>query len=120
MTTTKEQPAKMIASLLFLAACGGHPPAPAPTPAPEQETAPMPAPHPGTVTFVDLDTNTSHEEPIASLPETIAWVVVAGERVPVTRVESRSRPGGSREIIKYGADGAQLEVTISAPRPPPR
>ncbi len=101
--------------LLLLLACGGRPPAPVPDSAPA--SAPAPAEHPGTITFVDLDAGTTREESAAAVPETIAWVVVAGARVPVTRVESRAR-GGAREILKYGADGALLEVTLSAPRPP--
>lgn len=116
----------MIATLLLIASCGAHPPAPVPTtvaapieePVPaEPEPAPSPA-HPGTVVFVDLDAGTSREESAASLPDTIAWVQVGAERVAVTRVESRKR-GESREILKYGADGALLETTISAP-PRPR
>jgi len=118
----------MIAILLFIASCGAHPPAPVPTtvPAPTEEVVPAepaPAPeptlvHPGTVVFVDLDAGTSREESAASLPETIAWVQVGDQRVAVTRVESRKR-GESREIMKYGADGALLETTVSAP-PRPR
>lgn len=115
----------MIATLLFIASCGARPPEPmpatepAPTEAPAPEPAPAPSPvHPGTVVFVDLDAGTSREESAASLPETIAWVQVGGQKVAVTRVESRKR-GESREIMKYGADGALLETTISAP-PRPR
>lgn len=116
----------MIASLLFIAACGAHPPAPGttPVPAPTEVPAPVaptptPSPvHPGTVVFVDLDAGTSREEAASSLPETIAWVQVGDQRVAVTRVESRKR-GESREILKYGADGALLETTVSAP-PRPR
>jgi hypothetical protein len=67
--------------------------------------------------MVDLDTGESREESADAVPETIAWAQVDGVRVAVTRIESRARPDGSREITKKGADGGTLEVTVSRPRP---
>jgi hypothetical protein len=102
--------------LVPLVACGPQSRGPAPTA--EPATAATAATHPGTITLVDLDEGTSREEPVSAVPESLAWVVVDGEKVAVTRIESRQRPDGSREIIKRAADGTSLEVTVSAPRPP--
>ena len=103
--------------LMPLVACGPQSRGPTPTAEPAT-TATAATAHPGTITLVDLDEGTSRDEPVSAVPESLAWVVVDGQKVAVTRIESRQRPDGSREIVKRAADGTSLEVTVSAPRPP--
>jgi len=71
--------------------------------------------HPGTVLFVDEVAGTEHSRPASDLPETIAWAVVDGVRVPVTRVVARMA-GTSRVLRSYGADGRLLSSTVQVPR----
>ncbi len=106
------------ALLLVLLACparSADPPAsPPPDPPP---AASAPGEHPGTITFVDLDAGTSEARPASEVPEGIAWVTREGVRIPVVRIESTA-VGGRREIHRYGPDGALLDSTVQAPRPP--
>jgi hypothetical protein len=112
---------------LALVACGqlpadAHPPvqeaapptaAPPVAPPPAAET---PEGHPGAIVFADLDLGTENARPVADLPETMAWVLVDGAKVPVVRVEARSMSENAREIKKYGPAGQLLESTIQVRR----
>lgn len=66
--------------------------------------------HPGTITFYDRDTGVTRVDDVAKVPESIAWWEGDGRRVAVTRIET-SQAGGAREIFRFGADGALLDVT---------
>lgn len=66
--------------------------------------------HPGTITFHDRDTGVTHVDDVATIPASIAWWEGGGRRVAVTRIET-SQAAGRREIFRYGADGALLDVT---------
>ena len=97
-------------ALLLLAVACATPDQPLPPP-----TAEVSVSHPGTITFVDLDSGEERTEDASSVPESIAWYSGGGSPVPVVRVESAMR-GTSREIKRYGPDGALLDTTVSAPR----
>ncbi len=71
--------------------------------------------HPGTILFVDETAGTEHLRPAAEVPETIAWALVGGVRVPVTRVVARVADK-QRVLRSYGADGTLLSSTVQVRR----
>ena len=101
----------------LLVGCPARSADPPPATEPPPSAAPAVDEHPGTITFVDRDTGTVEEKPASSVPEGIAWYEGDGVRIPVVRIES-GLAGERREILRYGADGALLDTTVSAPRPP--
>jgi hypothetical protein len=76
----------------------------------------MSTPHPGQITFVDATAGTERTEAAAQVPETIAFVTVEGQKVPVVRVVARTARD-RREIQSFGADGRLLKTTYQS-RPP--
>ena len=78
-------------------------------------TIASPETHPGEITFIDHSTGETRISAASDVPETIAWATVDGEKVPIIRVESHVM-GNRREIHRYGADGALVDSTVSAPR----
>lgn len=119
------------AVLALPAGCRAAPPATpasaAPASAAPANTAPpsaapnsaAPATHPGQITFVKADGSES-TRPAAQVPESIAWATLDGQRVPVVRVvQHRAGPADAPlrvEIVRYAADGRELDRTVSAPR----
>jgi hypothetical protein len=108
---------RLVLGVGLLLACPARSADPAPATEAPLAAAPAVAEHPGTITFVDRDTGTVEEKPASDIPEGIAWVERDGVRIPVVRVES-GKVGEAREILRYGPDGALLDTTVSAPRPP--
>jgi hypothetical protein len=85
--------------------------------APEQPADAQSRAHPGTIVFVDPE-GREESRSVAEVPESIAWVEVAGDRLAVVRIESRSA-ADRLEIVRYGVDGRILDRTIGTGSPQP-
>jgi hypothetical protein len=69
------------------------------------------------IVFEDQVNGTTEVRARSSVPDAIAHVLVAGQRVAVARVV-RSEAGGQTRIDCYAADGRLLQRTVGAARPP--
>lgn len=67
--------------------------------------------HPGSIVFADDSGGPDRVEKASAVPDSVAFVKVGEELVPVTRVVA-STHGDRRTIRSYGADGRLLQSTI--------
>lgn len=102
----------------FVGACGGRgQDAAAP---PEERKAvngalsPAGDRHPGEIVFDDKVDGRVWTERAAEVPQSIAWVKLGGNWIPVVRIVSTGVPG-RREITKFGPGGRFLETTVQGP-----
>ncbi len=83
------------------------------------KTSPSGAIHPGQILFEDRVDNRQWIKQADEVPQTIAWVNVAGVWHPVIRIEITGTVE-QRHITKYGQDSEFLETTIQSPLSQPR
>ena len=100
--------------MALLLACTVQQPAAVPKTAPaEPVEAPAPAAVPsGSVEHFNRETGKRTVTVASELPESVRSVVIDGERVQVSRIET-SAMGTGREIKRFDADGRLLDVTRS-------
>lgn len=63
------------------------------------------------IVFEDADAGTRTERRAEEVPESVAWAMRDGRRIPVVRVVARMR-GADRELQSFGEDGALLATTV--------
>ena len=66
--------------------------------------------HPGQIEYDDRVEDRTWTQAASEVPTSVAWVEVDDVWRPVVRLELRGA-GDAREIVKYGADHALLEIT---------